>query len=135
MEESAARRNRYNCQHGYSTCVHAAPSAYATVPPTKRSAQTAQALNATRTLPFGDLRGSSVYEPAAIAPVKLRNEEVAVVTRPREAPVPLYTGPSCAENGSCYGDVSAATFKSKTVRVGGYVRSNGTYVRGYYRSK
>ena len=42
---------------------------------------------------------------------------------------------SCAENGSCYGDVSAATGRAKTVPVQGYYRQDGTYVRGHYRSK
>lgn len=41
----------------------------------------------------------------------------------------------CAENGSCYGDISAATGRPKTVAVGGYFRKDGTYVRGHYRSK
>lgn len=41
----------------------------------------------------------------------------------------------CAENGSCYGDISALTGRPKTVSVGGYFRSNGTYVRGHYRSR
>lgn len=40
----------------------------------------------------------------------------------------------CAENGSCYGDTSAATGRPKTVSVGGYFRKDGTYVRGHYRS-
>jgi len=42
---------------------------------------------------------------------------------------------SCAENGTCYGDISIATGKPKTVRVKGYYRKDGTYVRGHYRSK
>jgi hypothetical protein len=53
------------------------------------------------------------------------------------APVPsLGTGIAapCAENGSCYGDISAATGNPKTVHVNGYYRKDGTYVRGYYRS-
>jgi len=41
---------------------------------------------------------------------------------------------SCAENGSCYGDISTATGRAKTVSVGGYFRKDGTYVRGHYRS-
>lgn len=45
------------------------------------------------------------------------------------------TGLGCEENGSCYGDISAATGHPKTVEVHGYYRSNGTYVRGHYRSK
>ena len=40
----------------------------------------------------------------------------------------------CAENGSCYGDISSATGLPKTVAVHGYTRADGTYVRGYYRS-
>ena len=41
---------------------------------------------------------------------------------------------ACAENGSCYGDISNITGLPKTVHVNGYFRSDGTYVRGYYRS-
>ena len=42
---------------------------------------------------------------------------------------------ACAENGSCYGDISVNTGRPKTVRVGGYYRRDGTYVRGHYRSR
>ena len=41
----------------------------------------------------------------------------------------------CAENGSCYGDVSRINGLPKTNYINGYYRSNGTYVRGHYRSK
>lgn len=41
----------------------------------------------------------------------------------------------CAENGSCYGDVSTPTGGAKTVHVRGYFRRNGTYVRSHYRSR
>ena len=41
----------------------------------------------------------------------------------------------CAENGSCYGDISSTTGAPKTVPVKGYYRKDGTYVRGHYRSK
>ncbi|EGR2254744.1 hypothetical protein DZF84_24805, partial [Vibrio parahaemolyticus] len=41
----------------------------------------------------------------------------------------------CAENGSCYGDISSGTGRAKTVHVKGYYRKDGTYVRGHYRSK
>lgn len=37
----------------------------------------------------------------------------------------------CAENDSCYGDISAATGAAKTVAVLGYTRSVGTYVIGH----
>jgi len=48
---------------------------------------------------------------------------------------PQLYSPGCSESGSCLGDISAATGRPKTVYVGGYYRKNGTYVRGYYRSK
>ena len=43
-------------------------------------------------------------------------------------------GYPCAENGSCYGDISNITGLPKTIQVNGYFRNDGTYVRGYYRS-
>jgi hypothetical protein len=52
-------------------------------------------------------------------------------------PTPVYVPPAgvCAENGSCYGDISSVNGMPKTVSVNGYYRKDGTYVRGYYRSK
>jgi hypothetical protein len=41
----------------------------------------------------------------------------------------------CAENGSCYGDVSSVNGTPKTIHVDGYYRRDGTYVRGHYRSR
>ena len=52
---------------------------------------------------------------------------------PPRSPIP--PNPSCSESGSCYGDISSATGLPKTVDVPGYYRRDGTYVRGYYRSK
>jgi hypothetical protein len=43
-------------------------------------------------------------------------------------------GVGCAENGSCYGDISNINGLPKTTHVNGYFRSDGTYVRGHYRS-
>jgi hypothetical protein len=43
--------------------------------------------------------------------------------------------PVCSESGSCYGDISERTGLPKTSYVHGYFRKDGTYVRGYYRSK
>ena len=47
-----------------------------------------------------------------------------------------YTSPAygCAENGSCYGDISSVNGTPKTIQVDGYYRKDGTYVRGHYRS-
>ena len=47
----------------------------------------------------------------------------------------LVKGYPCAENGSCYGDVSNITGLPKTTHVDGYYRKDGTYVRGHYRSR
>jgi hypothetical protein len=69
---------------------------------------------------------------------------LAGVKSPPQSGVPNTAAPSrttpaasplCAENGSCYGDISARTGLPKTVPVHGYYRANGTYVQGYYRSK
>ena len=45
------------------------------------------------------------------------------------------SGNGVAENGSYYGEVSSLTGRPKTVRVRGYYRKDGTYVRGHYRSR
>ena len=47
---------------------------------------------------------------------------------------PSTVTPACSESGSCYGDISSITGLPKTSYVGGYYRSDGTYVRSYYRS-
>lgn len=53
--------------------------------------------------------------------------------QPTYQPSTPAVGP-CAENGSCYGDISNLTGRPKTVAVRGYYRRDGTYVRGHYRS-
>lgn len=61
-----------------------------------------------------------------------------VYSRPYYTETPRNVGVSssaCAENGSCYGDVSPLTGNPKTIHVDGYYRRDGTYVRGHYRSK
>ncbi len=47
---------------------------------------------------------------------------------------PSPIGPGCAENGSCFGDVSNINGMPKTTHINGYFRRDGTYVRGHYRS-
>ena len=56
------------------------------------------------------------------------------VTSPIASP-PAGRSTVCAENGSCYGDISSLTGRPKTVHVRGYYRADGTYVRGHYRSR
>jgi hypothetical protein len=42
--------------------------------------------------------------------------------------------PRCAENGSCFGDVSFETGKPKNFFVAGHYRADGTYVKSSYES-
>lgn len=57
-----------------------------------------------------------------------------VSSQATKATIPSSLG-ACAENGSCYGDISPLTGNPKTIQVDGYYRRDGTYVRGHYRSK
>ena len=131
--ESAARRNRYSCQHGYSTCVTDAqvPGPSATF---KRPVGIERASLTAMSSSIVVIGPRDAYGGLSPTRVKQASEPAAVEPAIREAHAAA-SGPSCAENGSCYGDISSSTFRSKTTHVGGYTRSNGTYVRGYYRSK
>jgi hypothetical protein len=71
---------------------------------------------------------------SALAGVKSPAQSGVPNTAAPESTTPS-ASPLCAENGSCYGDISARTGLPKTVPVHGYYRADGTYVRGYYRSK
>lgn len=76
-----------------------------------------------------------------VTPKDAAVEPVPSYQPPFAEPAPVYQSPpvvpryGCAENGSCYGDISELTGNPKTVHVGGYYRRDGTYVRGHYRSK
>lgn len=77
--------------------------------------------------------------PVVLAPQASATPPPTPVVAPRtwpsaRAPVPALPSIGCAENGSCYGDISSSTWKPKTVHVPGYFRRDGTYVRGHYRS-
>lgn len=74
---------------------------------------------------------SSVSGSAVTNSAFVRPEQSSGISSPAPAP-PLGSG--CAENGSCYGDTSNINGMPKTNHVNGYFRSNGTYVRGHYRS-
>jgi hypothetical protein len=74
--------------------------------------------------------------PSAFASIRVPERETASPQLPQQTATTAYVPQvGCAENGSCYGDVSAATGRPKTVSVGGYYRRDGTYVRGHYRSR
>lgn len=77
---------------------------------------------------------AAIAVPSAAPPLAASTSTtLAEALAPPPAPRPVAF--PCAENGSCYGDISAATGRAKTVSVGGYHRRDGTYVRGHYRSK
>jgi hypothetical protein len=65
--------------------------------------------------------------------IAARTNERAEIAPKREQPSRYL--PKCAENGSCYGDISSDTGRPKTAHVSGYYRKDGTYVRGHYRSR
>lgn len=62
-----------------------------------------------------------------------RSVKFAAPTRPNVAPAVAPAPPAVAENGSYYGELNKNGVP-RTVHVDGYFRSNGKYVRGYYRS-
>ena len=107
----------------------------------------------------GDARFRSLFR-SWVAVESMAGTDTATATAPITAPVvvpryraptppayspPVYFSPppasasppryGCSESGSCYGDISPATGRPKTVYVPGYFRSDGKYVRGYYRSQ
>jgi hypothetical protein len=89
-----------------------------------------------------------IYSVMVVRVDSSRTRPVAPVVRPEQVArvwpvgIPDYirrfeyrpTYPACAENGSCYGDISPLTGRPKTVYVHGYFRRDGTYVRSHYRS-
>lgn len=83
---------------------------------------------------------SALFSNRASAAAELPVERVGEVSPPaafqplvQQPPGPAYA-PSCAENGSCYGDISGVNGIPKTNHVNGYFRRDGAYVRGHYRS-
>jgi len=104
------------CERVETTSCAASPSTNATVvaPPSNTIVGTATAVGAA---------GSAVV---------VRQAEVSA---PATTTTPPTYGVPCAENGSCYGDVSTINGMPKTIHVDGYYRKDGTYVRGHYRSR
>ena len=94
-------------------------------------------INLTPTPANGEDQGAGQATPGT-TPIPALEDVASGNALPR-APTPqpsqAMAGPECEENGTCYGDISAATGRPKTVEVHGYYRSNGTYVRGHFRSK
>ena len=104
------------------------------------SADVMQALSAPIAVPKAANAPSKSAPGAAQAPPSEPGVEAvalgnALPRAPTPAPLQALVTPGCEENGTCYGDISDATGRPKTVEVHGYYRKNGTYVRGHYRSK
>ena len=78
-------------------------------------------------------RGTARPETAVALPNEgLRATDFYARSVPRRDPVA--NPPRCAENGSCYGDISYRTNLPKHDYVPAYYRKNGTRVRGHYKS-
>lgn len=76
--------------------------------------------------------GTAAASNSPTTPFVARSTEV--VKSQDSFPSAPISGAGCAENGSCYGDISNINGMPKTTQVNGYFRSDGTYVRGHYRS-
>lgn len=114
-----------NCQYVFrcqgSICERALPASCST------NASNAVIFTSPAALPTIDAATTAV---APAGPILFQAEEVTKKE-------PLSTAPSglgCAENGSCYGDISNINGMPKTQSINGYFRKDGTYVRGHYRS-
>ena len=92
---------------------------------------TSNTSNAVITSPAASLANDS--GPRAVAPSGPILFQAEEVTKKETLPNPP-SGLGCAENGSCYGDISNITGMPKTQAINGYYRKDGTYVRGHYRS-
>lgn len=63
-----------------------------------------------------------------------RSAPTYVPPAPLYTPTPAPSAPSCSGYG-CYGQPSATTGQPRTETVNGYIRSDGTYVAPYVRSR
>lgn len=72
---------------------------------------------------------------ARVAELTTSTGSVGITTGSPSYNSPVVYKPICAENGTCYGDISDKTGRSKTTYVKGYTKKDGTYVRGHYRSR
>jgi hypothetical protein len=99
-----------------------------------RTEPTAPAIHPTAKAPTAPStwRAAPRVDPSAPATIARSVPKSPTVAKPGQS---TRGSPLCAENGSCYGDISSKTGRLKTVYVGGYYRKDGTYVRGHYRSR
>jgi len=132
--EAEYGRNLQTCLQGYSyNCRHGELSSADS--PRVTSAERARNDRSSRSKQIWAAKASEVRDVFGTSSASV-SAPTNLLSVPQSAPArsaSTYSG--CAENGSCYGDLSTLTGRPKTVHVGGYFRSDGTYVRGHYRSK
>jgi len=133
---AALSRNFYACNNGYATCNQTLLS----------EEQRSRVYESTLSRNFNACNNGYVTCNQTLLSEEQRQRLVAKTTNnnssnigatQRSEPQNPYPngGGACAENGSCYGDISTITGAPKTNHINGYYRSNGTYVRGHYRSR
>ena len=113
-DDFAYSKNLIACQHAFSTCD------------VNRLTEEDRLRYSTKKIRL------SPEVQAQLKSAQTTSESNAKTAPNRQVQSPSY---GCAENGSCYGEMSGATGRAKTVHVQGYYRKDGTYVRGHYRSK
>lgn len=118
----------YDLEEPEPTTV-AAPPAYASAAPAVAPASRPSLSSPTA---LDELDAS---EPVTTAQYRPDIEPAPATRSPANDYRPAIPGPACAENGSCYGDISTTTGRPRTTHVRGYFRRDGTYVRGHYRSR
>ncbi len=128
VSQAALQRNFYACNNGYATCNQTLLSE------SQRSQVNQSALqrnfhacnNGYATC------NQTLLSDDQLKQITTKASSQTKLPSDRQAPIsPSY----CAENGSCYGDISGITGLPKTHHVNGYYRKDGTYVRGHFRSR
>jgi len=114
VNETRRRMNVTACEYGLSWCHQS-----------KLTPAEATHVSATRRRTNALMSGYSLQQSQSV--------ELVTPTRPNVAPAITPAPPAVAENGSYFGELNQNGIP-KSVHVDGYFRSNGTYVRGYYRS-
>jgi hypothetical protein len=133
VAQAAHDRNYQNCLYGRYACDQAQLTAVEQ-PVVAQAAHDRNYQNCLYGRYACDQAQLTTVEQQSVAssPTTLAHSGAAPATASTEASGA--TAPACAENGSCYGDISERTGRPKTVHVEGYYRKDGTYVRGHYRS-
>jgi len=119
-QSAALERNYNNCYAGYVNCDRSLL--------TDQQARAAQSAALERN--YNNCYAGYVNCDRSLLTDSQKQTIASKYANPQDPPTR-----TCAENGSCYGDISTITGRPKTTHVQGYFRKDGTYVRGHYRSK